>query len=336
VAGFASEFGEAFTTATILEEDIVLYRIADGSVVAFEDRCPHRALPLSMGKRIGDQLQCGYHGLTFGTDGQCVRVPGQRSVPPQAWVRKYPTHERHGIVWIWMGAAEAADTDLVFDMPELDHPAWGVTQGEALEFESNYLNVADNLCDPAHVSFVHPTTLGSPASEDVPIRARRKGRVIEISRWIRNNAPIGFFQAHGGFSGNVDRWHYYYLHAPCIAVIDFGSADTTLALPEERRGEGIQIYALHFMTPVNATRTIDRWLHLRNTAVDDPAAGQKISDLLRVAFAEDKAILEAVQRKELQPRDRPPVRVAIDAGANHYRRVVDEMLAAERVQAAAE
>lgn len=336
VAGFASEFGEAFTTATILEEDIVLYRTADGSVVAFEDRCPHRALPLSMGRRIGDQVQCGYHGLTFGTDGQCVRVPGQRSVPPQAWVRKYPTHERHGITWIWMGTAEAADTSLIFDMPELDHPDWGVTQGEALAFESNYLNVADNLCDPAHVSFVHPTTLGSPASEDVPIRARRKGQVIEISRWIRDNAPIGFFQAYGGFSGNVDRWHYYYLHAPCIAVIDFGSADTALALPEERRGEGIQILALHFMTPVNATRTIDRWMHVRNTAVDDPAAGQRISDLLRVAFAEDKAILEAIQRKELQPRDRPPVRVAIDAGANHYRRVVDEMLAAERVQQAAE
>ncbi|MDF1733497.1 MAG: aromatic ring-hydroxylating dioxygenase subunit alpha [Minwuia sp.] len=335
VAGFASEFGEDFTTATILEEEIVLYRGSDGTVVALEDRCPHRALPLSMGKRIGDQVQCGYHGLTFGTDGHCVRVPGQRSIPPQAWVRRYPTHERHGIVWIWMGAEDAADTSLVFDMPEFTDPGWAAHQGEALAFESNYLNVADNLCDPAHVSFVHPTTLGNPDSEDVPVRARRKGQMVEISRWIRDSAPIGFFQAYGGFSGNVDRWHYYYLHAPCIAAIDFGSADTALALPEERRGEGIQIHALHFMTPVNATRTIDRWMHLRNTAVDDPTAGERISDLLRKAFAEDKAILEAVQRKELQPRDRPPVRVAIDAGANHYRRIVAEMLAAEQEVATA-
>ena len=189
--------------------------------------------------------------------------------------------------------------------------------------------MADNLCDPAHVSFVHPTTLGNAASEDVPVRAKRNGDVVEISRWIRNGPPIGFFQAYGGFEGHVDRWHYYYLHAPCIAVIDFGSADAALELPEARRGEGVQIFALHFMTPVDATTTIDRWVHVRNTATGDPAAGEKISDLLRVAFAEHKTILEAIQRNELKPHERPPVRIAIDVGSNHYRRIVDEMLAAE-------
>lgn len=335
VAGWSSEFGQDFTTATILEQDLVLYRASDGAVVAFEDRCPHRALPLSMGKRIGDTVQCGYHGLTFGPDGACVRVPGQRSIPPQAWVRRFPTHERHGIVWIWMGDAALADPADIFDLPQLSDPGWAAVQGDALRIASNYLNVADNLCDPAHVSFVHPTTLGNAASEDVPVKARRRGDVVEISRWIRNGPPIGFFRAWGGFEGNVDRWHYYYLHAPCIAVIDFGSADAALELPENRRSEGVQIHALHFMTPVDATTTIDRWMHLRNTATDEPEAGGKISDLLRIAFAEDKAILEAIQRNELKPYDRAPVRVALDAGSNHYRRIVDEMLAADEARAEA-
>lgn len=325
VAGFASEFTQGFTTATILEDEIVLYRTAD-EVVALEDRCPHRALPLSMGKRIGDNVQCGYHGMTFGPDGGCVRVPGQRSIPPQAWARRYPTAERHGLVWIWMGDPALADESAIFDLPQFSDPAWTAMQGDALQFRSNYLNVADNLCDPAHVSFVHPTTLGNANSEDVPVKAKRNGRTVEVSRWIRDGAPIGFFQAYGGFEGNVDRWHYYYLHSPCIAVIDFGSAEAALNLPPERRSEGVQIFALHFMTPVDATTTIDRWVHLRNTAIDDPAASEKISDLLRIAFTEDKAVLEAIQRKELQPRDREPVRIAIDGGANIYRRIIREML----------
>jgi len=331
VAGFASEFTEGFTTATILEDEIVLYRTAD-EAVALQDRCPPRALPLSMGKRIGDNLQCGYHGMTFGPDGGCVRVPGQRSVPPQAWARRYPTVERHGLVWIWMGDPARADESLIFDLPQFSDPHWTAVQGDALRFNSNYLNVADNLCDPAHVSFVHPTTLGNASSEDVPVKAKRNGLTVEVSRWIRNGPPIGFFQAYGGFEGNVDRWHYYYLHSPCIAVIDFGSADAALELPPERRGEGVQIFALHFMTPVDATTTIDRWVHLRNTATDDPAAVEKISDLLRIAFAEDKVVLEAIQRKELQPWDREPVRIAIDGGAKIYRRIIREMLAADAPQ----
>ena len=51
--------------------------LADGTAVALEDRCCHRALPLSMGRVIGDRLQCGYHGLEFDTTGACVAVPGQ-------------------------------------------------------------------------------------------------------------------------------------------------------------------------------------------------------------------------------------------------------------------
>jgi vanillate O-demethylase monooxygenase subunit len=329
VAGWSSEFGDGFTTATILGDDIVLYRTA-GGVVALEDRCPHRSLPLSMGRRTGDAVQCGYHGMTFGPDGGCIRIPGQKSIPPQAWVRRYPTGERHGIVWIWMGDPANADPTEIFDLPQLGDPAWAAVQGDALRFRSNYLNVADNLCDPAHVSFVHPTTLGNAASEDVPVKARRNGRTVEVSRWVRNGPPIGFFQAWGGFGGAVDRWHYYHLHSPCIAVIDFGSADAALDLPEARRGEGVQIFALHFMTPVDGTTTIDRWMHLRNTATDDPAAGETISGLLRQAFAEDKAVLEAIQRKELQPAARPPVRLTIDQGANIYRRIVREMLDAEQ------
>ena len=208
---------------------------------------------------IGDDVQCGYHGMTFGPDGRCVRVPGQDNLPPSAQVHRYPVHERHGIVWVWMGEADKADPALVYDMPEFEKDGWAVHYGDHLPIGSHYLNVAENLCDPAHVSFVHPTTLGNAASEDVPIRVERDGDTVVTSRWIRGAEPVGFFKAFGNFTGVVDRWHYYYLHPPCTSVIDFGSS-SELGLDEEDRGRGMRIFALHFLTPVDATNTIDHWM----------------------------------------------------------------------------
>jgi vanillate O-demethylase monooxygenase subunit len=312
----------------MLEQDIVCYRTLAGEVVALEDRCPHRYLPLSKGRLLGDDLQCGYHGMTFGSDGRCVRVPGQDNLPPSAHVRRYPAHERHGIVWLWMGEEQRADPGLIFDLPAFGQEGWAVHYGDHLAIGSHYLNVAENLCDPAHVSFVHPTTLGNAASEDVPIRVEREGDTVVTSRWIRDAEPVGFFKAFGGFEGHVDRWHYYYLHPPCTSVIDFGSS-SELGLAEDDRGRGMRIFALHFLTPVDATSTIDHWMHIRNAATDDPGAGERMNALFRIAFAEDKEVLEAIQAEELKVPARKPIRIAIDRGPNMYRRIVADMIAAE-------
>jgi vanillate O-demethylase monooxygenase subunit len=331
VAGWSHDFGRALTPLTIMDEDIVVFRNEAGAPVALTDECPHKRLPLSKGRLLGDTVQCGYHGMTFGCDGKCVRVPGQSNLPSSAWVRAYPLHEARGILWIWMGAADKADPALVFDMPEFDDPRWAPHHGDALQIESNYLPMADNLCDPAHVSFVHPTTLGNPECEDVPIACERRGRTVVTSRWIRDAPPVGFFKAFGNFEGNVDRWHYYYLHAPCVAVIDFGSAATQDAIGEDERDRGVRLFALHFLTPVSETRSIDHWMHLRNIGLDDEGLGARMNEQFRIAFAEDKAILEAIQAREAKAPARRPVKLAIDRGPNFLRRVIAEMLAEEDV-----
>ena len=46
VAAWESEIGETPFARTILNEAVVLFRTPDG-IVALEDRCCHRALPLS-------------------------------------------------------------------------------------------------------------------------------------------------------------------------------------------------------------------------------------------------------------------------------------------------
>ncbi len=330
VAGWSTDFSDQPRRATILEENIVLYRQVSGQMVALADRCPHKSLPLSRGKVVGDNIRCGYHGLTFDCEGRCVRVPGQDNIPKSAFVRAYPLFERHGIVWIWMGDPARADETKVFDRPEFTSPEWACHHGDALHLRANYLNVADNLCDPAHVAYVHPTTLGNPESEDVPIQSEKgDDDVVVTYRWIRNAPPIGFFRKFGGFVENVDRWHYYYLYPPSTAMIDFGSSDARLNLKPEDRHQGVRILALHFLTPVNATYTIDRWMHIRNCELDDESAGERMDELFRIAFAEDKDVLEAAQLEELKANGARPVRLAIDKGANLYRGVIKSMLESE-------
>ena len=332
VAGWSKDFGDDLRALEITGQRLVMYRTSDGKVVALEDRCPHRLLPLSKGKRVGDTIQCGYHGMTFDGTGTCVRVPGQDNTPKSAFVNAYPIEERHGIVWIWMGDPERADRSKVFDIPEFSDGQWHAHHGGQLHIKAHYLNVAENLVDPAHVSFVHPTTLGNAASENVPVHVSTSGAVIRAWRWIRDAPPIGFFQKFGGFSGHVDRWHYYDLHLPSTAVIDFGSIDTAAQCAEEDRDQGVRIFALHFVTPVREDYTIDHWMHLRNTAIGDDAASEQMDAMFQIAFDEDKAILEAVHTEEMRPQTRRPIRIAIDKGPTVYRKRIRDMIAAETTE----
>ena len=215
-------------------------------------------------------------------------------------------------------------------MPQFYDAGWDAHQGDALHLKSNYLNVAENLVDPAHVSFVHPTTLGNAASEDIPVHAEVDGEAIVAWRWIRDAEPIGFFKNFGNFTGNVDRWHYYHLHLPSIAVIDFGSSAVEDKLGEDERDKGVRLFAIHLLTPVTSDYSIDRWMHLRNTAINDDTVSQTLDDLFRVAFAEDKAILEAIQEEENRPQTRRPVRIAIDKGPLVYRKRINDLIEQEK------
>ncbi len=329
VAGWSSEISNDLRAIKVLDEKIVIYRNSKGKVFALEDRCPHRFLPLSMGKLMGDNIECGYHGLTFNCEGNCIRIPSQKKIQKTLKIPTFPIIERHGIVWIWMGEKTLFKNYKIFDIPQFSESGWEVHQGEALYLNSNYLNVAENLVDPAHVSFVHPTTLGNPSSEDVPVEFDTSGEVIIAWRWIRNSPPIGFFKEFPGYKNNVDRWHYYYLYLPSIAVIDFGSIDSKEEVNEKNRHLGTQIFAIHLLTPVSKNQTIDRWMHIRNVALGDELVSEKIDSMFKIAFAEDKKILEAIQNQIDTQHKKNFVHIGIDKGAIIYRKRISELIKSE-------
>jgi phenylpropionate dioxygenase-like ring-hydroxylating dioxygenase large terminal subunit len=96
MAGWSDEIGEAGLTRRIIDQPVYLYRLEDGGIAALLDRCPHRFAPLSRGTREGDNLVCGYHGLTFSAQGKCVRNPYSDRIPAGTDVPAFAVAEQHG------------------------------------------------------------------------------------------------------------------------------------------------------------------------------------------------------------------------------------------------
>lgn len=67
---------------------------------------------------------------------------------------------------------------------------------------------------------------------------------------------------------------------------------------------------------------------MKNFATDAQTSTAMVEQF-RLAFNEDKTILEAIHRKEKQPRAWRPVRLAIDAAPMRMRRMVEKMIEAE-------
>ena len=189
VAGWSHHIAaDSLVSRTMLGEPIVLYRKADGGVVALEDRCCHRLAPLSRGRIEGDDLRCMYHGLKFAPSGKCVEVPGQDFAPSSAVVRSYPVVERDCWVWLWMGEPTLADPALIPAALGHDHPDWFMQTGQ-LAYEANYELINDNLLDLTHLSYVHEKTLGRNSmswGESRP-QVTPIERGLRIARWVVNN-----------------------------------------------------------------------------------------------------------------------------------------------------
>jgi vanillate O-demethylase monooxygenase subunit len=314
----------------------VLYRDRKGGVVALEDLCPHRFTPLSLGTLKDDTLECGYHGMTFDASGRCVRIPGQQRIPANACVRSYPVQENLGLVWIWAGKPELASATPVFDLPQYhDSKNWTPVHGQSLHIDAHYLSLADNLTDPAHVSFVHLSTLGNAGEGDqAPVQHEQDGKTVLVYRWTFNAPAVPLMTKLGLFSGLVDRWQYYYFHAPSIAVIDFGTAEVSAVKPDSKtRDGGKRFFSCHFITPVDQRTCVDHWVHVRNFALGDNQVSEAMSAQFALAFNEDKAVLEAIQKEEDRlDESRRPLRIAIDGGVVRMRRVIDDLIAGEQIE----
>jgi len=330
VAAWSAEIGRHLTARTLLGENVVLWRRQDGTPAALVDRCPHKLAPLSLGELVGDDVQCGYHGMTFSGTGQCVRIPGQAAIPPSACARSFPLVERYGAVWIWMGDPAHADPAVIVPVQRYGEPGWALVDGQYLHFKTNYLNITDNLVDPAHTTYVHKNTIGNSAAEDVGVKVEQGEGHVLAYRWINDAEPVPLVKAMGDFAGRVDRWQYYYLILPSVSYVDFGCLDAGQEHGEaERNGSRFRSFSYNFLTPETETTTHYFWLHLRNYHAQDTEADAQVVRLMTDTFLEDAAILARIQQEQERTGVREYVRLGIDNAPARIRRLVSRLQAAE-------
>lgn len=329
VAAWSSEITENLQQIIVLGEKICMYRTSEGEVIALEDACPHRKLPLSKGRIKGDNVECGYHGLTFDCAGQCVWAPGVGRIPSAARVRPYPVHERYGLVWIWMGNAAIADKDEIIDIPNFDNPAWGINRGAAMEIDCNYLYMCDNLLDPTHVAWVHEGSFAQDATKSTPLKVTKTDTGIIVHRWMMDCEPAPFYKKIVEFEGNCDRLQHYEVRYPSHALVRaiFTPAGTGGANgPLDPTTFVMDSY--NFMTPTTESQTRYYWFQLRNLRPDDEDLSRMMSNDVRTAFEEDRAVLNEVQIG-MRDKTSPHIDLSIDAGQLRFRRQLEAMITEE-------
>ena len=312
----------------LLEQPVVFYRAEDGRAFALEDRCCHRALPLSHGCVMGDQLQCGYHGLVYDNKGICVKVPGQERVPAQAKVRSYPVIEQDHMLWIWMGAPALADASLIVRHPWHGDTAWTWIK-DRYSIKANYQLITDNLMDLTHVGYVHQRTIGGTpqAHSDADTKTTRSETSVKVMRWMMDSVPPPSYVAAFRFNTpTVDRWMEIDFFPPAVVRIYTGAKDVNTGAREGNREGGLAFIGLNMQTPETEKSTHYFWSGAQTREVGEPDVSAKLLTSLPATFAEDKVVVEAQQASIDRMSQVPLVMIASDAGLVHARRLVASMV----------
>ncbi len=138
--------------------DFVLFRAA-GRIVCLPDICCHRGGPLSDGKLAGNCLACPYHGWQFDASGRCIHIPalGTDVRPPKrARLDSYPTVEKYGWVWVFLGDLPESERAPIPDLlPEFDDREHWRLVPYRFEAAANWVRMEENSLDTIHTSFVH-------------------------------------------------------------------------------------------------------------------------------------------------------------------------------------
>ena len=207
-AATSAEIGDKPLARTICNEPLVIFRSGNGNVAVLTDRCPHRKAPLSSGEVVGNDIQCGYHGIRFAPDGACTRVPGNAQIGRNFRARSFPAHEVHGLIFVWLGEAALADPAHIPDFSENVKPGWTGVHG-MLYVKGNYQLLIDNILDLTHVVFVHKTTHAGGGVAETPLDVEIDGDVVRAQRLMRNVDTAPIYTAARNLHGKIDRWQFH-------------------------------------------------------------------------------------------------------------------------------
>jgi len=323
--------------ATILGQPLALARGEAGRVFAMEDRCPHRAAPLSLGKCEGGGLRCWYHGVRFAADGTCVEIPGQDVIPPALRVRTFPVVEIHAAIWVWMGDPAFADEALIPPFVGYRDPRWSMTPGR-LDYKAPARLIHDNLLDLSHISYVHRDTFGggSDASAESWLATNTTTTTLPDGVAVERSSCGMPPNRNSGLSEDesADLWSRYTFTIPGIFLLQTDRYPTNTMDPDDMQRcpekSVLTTFTCQAVTPLTADTTC--YFFVFGGPSESHAHMQDFfADLGLRAFKEDKVMIEA-QWKTMQATDTGIMPLAMDKAVLKYEAVLKRYLSAQHAR----
>ena len=311
----------------IADEDIVLYRKADGGVVAMVDRCPHRLAALSMGVKEGDSLRCMYHGLRFAPDGACNDVPGMDEIPAGACVRTSSCPSRSPEIWVWMGDPAKADAALICHAVGPGDPEWNI-KTDKVRIDAGYRLEIANLMDLTHLTWTHRNSFGGTDKYAyTPVDHTVTERGVD-TRFVVRSVPAPMFAQHLFPPGMLfDMDFDITVTVPINWVMHFRvfvageSTDGPLDGPCL-----LDTWTCQAVTPRDE-RSVDYYYSWgANKACEFPGLSDLLHEAISIAFLEDKATLEAQQRNFENHPTEAMIDLPIDEGPGKFLWVLDRLI----------
>jgi phenylpropionate dioxygenase-like ring-hydroxylating dioxygenase large terminal subunit len=280
---------------TALGQEFVLFRTPDGRAQVMSDLCVHRGGALSDGWLEDGCIVCPYHGWKYKPDGECVRIPANLPgvpVPRKARVDSYPTVEKYGWVWAFLGDLPEAERPPLPDLPYFGDPNLKMMYGE-FHWKVHYERALENSLDIAHAPFVHGGAFGNRDEPEV-----EEYEIEEISPYARR-ATVTLKPPRRNFSG---LWRRLYnqqtetqgvrtsaaFYMPCITLLDVN-------LPFGK----MVLWNAHI--PIDDYTTVTKWINLRGFFKGNWADGDARRRVYKI-FNQDKPVVQA-QRPEILPYD---------------------------------
>jgi phenylpropionate dioxygenase-like ring-hydroxylating dioxygenase large terminal subunit len=288
-----------------LGEDLVLWRDSSGKPYLFHDACPHRGARLSLGQIHGNVLQCWYHGIQLDTEGKCRLIPteGENSMRSKHLsVRSYPTEEKAGLIWSYIGDLEKFPPSDLKVPEELMSEEWTAFV-RPVTWKINWLLFMDNLADPLHAPFLH-------------------ARSYTLSRGMQEDRIKSTPTAYGLFiereNQKLVNFDYIEMHFPNWVRLD---------IPYPRSaGPGGPLHILVFATPIDAENSVFYFVRMRRVKGWKRNLWRFLWWLFLERMAwnvieQDRTIIES-QRGLITRRSEHLVQA--DLGVLHFRRLLNE------------
>ena len=300
---------------TLLDRKWLIHRLEGGAFAMLEDRCPHRFVPLSKGRKEGDVIHCPYHGLGFGPDGVCVHNPFPDAPPAHVRAASLPVVARHRGLWFWPGDPALADPALIPDFGFVDRAGM---KRNYLRIRGNYELMTDNLMDLTHAEFLHARSFGVNGSIFHGVQSVEQEADGAIwNKWdMEAVAPPAWSAALVTPGERVDQWLHMRWHAPASMALTVGLARTGTA----RQDMVVpQMTNPHIITPETATTCHYFFDH------DDTEAAEAMA--MQVFIDEDEPMIEAAQEAmgDQDFWDARPAILKTDAAAIRCRRALMQL-----------